>query len=237
MTGIAAALASNAALAQDTPHKVLELRQYKIIPGRRDEMIALFERHFIDSQDALGMRIVGTFRDLDDQNRFTWLRTFPDMAAREQELNAFYFGPVWQAYRGEANPLLDDNDNVLLLKPAAPQFAFAPPAGPRPAAEGRAGLVVAMIHYLWKDPPEGFAAFFADRLAPQLAAAGLPVLGAYVPENSENTFPRLPVRQHEKVFVWFTRTNNEAAWRAAASCGASRSAKKAAKPSGGSFQR
>lgn len=212
-----AALAAGPAQATEAAHQVLELRQYKIVPERRDEMIALFERHFIESQDALGMRIIGTYRDLDDPNRFTWLRSFPDMVAREQALNAFYFGPVWQAHRGEANPLLADNDNVLLLKPATRGFALPSPTGPRPAVERRGGLVVATIHYLWKDPSEGFSAFFADRMAPTLAAAGLSVLGAYVPENSENTFPRLPVRQHEKLFVWFTRTDGDAAWRAAGS--------------------
>ena len=158
------------------------------------------------------MRLVGQFRDLDDPNRFTWLRTFPDMAAREKQLNAFYFGPVWQAHRGEANPLLDDNDNVLLLRPAAPVLAFAPPREPRPAKAGEGGLIAATIHYLWKDPAEGFSTFFAERIAPELVAAGLPVLGAYIPENAENTFPRLPVRQHEKVFVWFTRADDAGAY-------------------------
>jgi hypothetical protein len=46
-------------------------------------------------------------------------------------------------------------------------------------------------------------------------AAGLPILGAYVPENAENTFPQLPVRQHEKVFVWFTRADDTGAYAAA----------------------
>lgn len=210
--------APNTALAGSgdaASHTVLELRQYKIQPGRRDDMVAVFDRRFVESQEALGMRIVGQFRDLDDGDRFTWLRTFPDMAAREAALNAFYFGPVWQAHRGEANPLLYDNDNVLLLRPASPGLAFPPPPGPRPAAAGRGGLVVATIHYLWKDPAEGFSTFFAGRMAPELAAVGLPVLGAYIPENSENTFPRLPVRQHEKVFVWFTRADDQAAHGAA----------------------
>jgi len=215
MAGMAGVAAGPAAAAEAVPHNVLELRQYKIVRGRRDEMIALFERQFVESQEVLGMRIAGTFCDLDDPDRFTWLRTFPDMKVRERQLNAFYFGPVWQAHRGEANPLLDDNDNVLLLKPAVPGLALAPPAGPRPAVEGRGGLVVATIHYLWKDPTEGFATFFAERMAPELAAAGLPVLGAYVPEKSENTFPRLPVRQHEKAFVWFARTDDAEAHAAA----------------------
>jgi hypothetical protein len=212
-TGLAAAAGGSVA-QESASHGVLELRQYKIVSGRRDDMVALFDRYFLESQEALGMRIVGQFRDLDDPNRFTWLRTFPDMAAREKQLNAFYFGPVWQAHRGEANPLLHDNDNVLLLKPATRALAFTLPRGPRPSVAGDGGVVVATIYYLWKDPAEGFAAFFAEQMAPQLAAAGLPVLGAYVPENAENTFPRLPVRQHEKVFVWFTRADDQAAYAA-----------------------
>jgi hypothetical protein len=197
-----------------SPDGVLELRQYKIVSSRRDALIAVFERWFIESQEAEEMRLVGQFRDRDDPNRFTWIRSFPDMTARERALNAFYFGPVWQAHRDEANPLLEDNDNVLLLKPLTPELAFAEPAAPAPSGQPLepAGLVVATIHYLWKDPAEGFGSRFAGRIAPALAAAGLPVLGAYIPEASENTFPRLPVRQHEKVLVWFTRVADQATW-------------------------
>ena len=214
----AAILLGGAASAREAPtHGVLELRQYRIVPGRRDEMIGLFERHFIEGQEATGMRLVGQFRDLDDPNRFTWIRTFQDMPARERSLNVFYYGPVWQAHRGEANPLLFDNDNVLLLKPATSGLAFSTPTAPAPAGPPPelAGLVVATIHYLWKDPAEGFTGLFASKLAPELAAAGLPVLGAYVAENAENTFPRLPVRQHEKVLVWFTRVADAATYEAA----------------------
>lgn len=189
-------------------NSVLELRQYKIVPGRRDAMIDVFERWFVESQEAEGMHLVGQFRDRDDANRFTWIREFADMETREQGLNAFYFGPVWQAHRDEANPLLLDNDNVLLLKPLTLELAFADTE--RREAPGPAELVVATIRYLWKDPAEGFGQLFAQRVA----AAGLPTLGVYVPETRENTFPRLPVRQHEKVLVWFTRADHQA-WLAA----------------------
>jgi hypothetical protein len=120
---------------------------------------------------------------------------------------------VWQAHRGEANPMLDDNDNVLLLKPA-PRGDFAPPGARAPvgAASPPHGMVVATIHYLWKDPGESFAAFFETRMRPVLAAAGMPVLGAFVPETQPNNFTRLPVRQSEKVFVWFTRVADQAAY-------------------------
>ena len=49
------------------------------------------------------MRIIGQFRDLDNPDRFVWLRGFPDMATRAQVLQAFYGGPVWKAHRDIAN--------------------------------------------------------------------------------------------------------------------------------------
>ena len=106
-----------------TPARVL-LQDFTGVPAvvdlaaMRDAMVALFDREFVESQEAAGMRIVGQFRDLDDANRFTWIREFPHMAAREAALTAFYSGPVWRAHRETANPMLADNDNVLLLRPA-----------------------------------------------------------------------------------------------------------------------
>ncbi len=220
LAGCAAALIAattpTAATAGPDPadaHPVLELRQYKIVAGQRDAFVALFEREFVESQEALGMRLVGQYRDLDDPNRFVWLREFPDMAHRGTALTSFYTGPVWQAHRGEANPMLDDNDNVLLLKPVAGRD-FAPPASraPTAAASTPHGMVVATIYYLWKDPNESFAGFFETRMRPALEAAGMPVLGAFVPETEANNFTRLPVRQGEKVFVWLTRVADQASY-------------------------
>jgi len=212
LVGLGARAAAQAAPA---PHPVIELRQYKIVAGRRDAMIALFERHFVESQEATGARLVGQYRDLGDPDRFTWIRGFDSMEARGRSLGAFYSGPVWRANRAAANAMLDDNDNVLLLRPAFPNSGFAAAWGSRAAVDAAAtpaGLVVATIHYLWKDPGEGFAAFFRERLAPAYAAAGLPVLGSYVTETEPNDFPALPVRQHEKVFVWFTRVADRATY-------------------------
>ena len=61
---------------------IVELRQYRLHPGKRDALIELFEREFIESQEAVGMAILGTFRDLDDPDRFVWMRGFTDMTSR-----------------------------------------------------------------------------------------------------------------------------------------------------------
>ena len=41
----------------ETP--VVELRRYRLRPGRRDTLIGMFEEHFIEPQEAAGSRILG----------------------------------------------------------------------------------------------------------------------------------------------------------------------------------
>lgn len=195
--------------AVDPGHRVIEFRQYKLVTGAQDKFIPLFDKEFVETQEVLGMRLVGQFHDHDRRDRFTWVREFPNMTARAKMLDAFYNGPVWHEHRGVANPMLDDNDNVLLLREARNGSGFGPSA-PHPALgarPGRSDTVFAVIEYLWKDPGEGFSDFFLDRVAPMFEHAGLPVLGAYVPEEQPNNFPRLPVRPDRKILVWFTKAS------------------------------
>ena len=42
---------------------IVELRQYTLHPGQRDVLIDLFDREFVESQEALGMKIIGQFRE------------------------------------------------------------------------------------------------------------------------------------------------------------------------------
>jgi hypothetical protein len=78
---------------------VVELRQYTLHPGKRDVLIDLFDREFVETQEEVGIKIIGQFRDLDHQGRFVWLRGFPDMTSRAEALNDFYSGPVWKERR------------------------------------------------------------------------------------------------------------------------------------------
>lgn len=105
---------------------VVELRRYRLHPGRREELIELFERDFLEPQVAAGMSILGQFRDIDHPDTFTWLRGFSDMAARRRALDAFYGGPVWATHRDAANATMVDSDDVHLLRPRAGLAAGQP---------------------------------------------------------------------------------------------------------------
>ncbi|GAA0368607.1 hypothetical protein GCM10009541_08830 [Micromonospora gifhornensis] len=95
---------------------IVELRRYTLRAGRRDELIDLFDREFVETQEELGMAVLGQFRDLDRPDQFVWLRGFADMPSRRTALTAFYTGPVWAKHGPAANDTMLDFDNVLLLR-------------------------------------------------------------------------------------------------------------------------
>jgi len=195
---------------------VLELRQYTLHPGRRDVHIALFEREFIESQEDLGIRILGTFRDLDDPDRFVWLRGFANMDARPEALSAFYFGPIWQAHRDKANATMVDSDNVLLLRPLGCDQGLRAALQPRPVAGApvRAGGVFTITVCPLRQPADdALVHAFDQHVHPWWVGVGGDLLACWVSETAANNFPRLPVREDEPVIAWLTRFDDEAAER------------------------
>jgi hypothetical protein len=193
-------------LATEPACAVVELRQYTLHAGQRDVLISLFEREFVDPLEAAGMTVMGQFRDLDRPDRFVWMRGFADMYRRAQGLSAFYSGPVWGAHRDAANATMIDSDNVLMLRPARAGAGIA--LGERKRARlGATALprtrFVATINPLSAPANAQRIALFDDVVTPALEQAGARILGCYVTEASANTFPRLPVREGEHVFVWF----------------------------------
>ena len=40
---------------------VVELRQYTLHPGRRAELVELFDREFVEPQEQHGLQVIGTF--------------------------------------------------------------------------------------------------------------------------------------------------------------------------------
>jgi hypothetical protein len=183
---------------------LLELRQYTLHPGRRDELIDLFDREFVESQEVLGMDIVGQFRDLERPDRFVWLRGYEDMATRGEALPAFYSGPVWTAHGAAANATMVDFNDVLLLRPTAlGAFAELPERAPIGAEGDGPGLVTATIHPLRPGESSEADARFTEWAASAPEQAVARVVGSFVTDPSENNFPALPVRADDTVLVWF----------------------------------
>lgn len=194
---------------------IVELRRYALHPGRRDDLIRLFDREFIESQEAVGIQVIGQFHDLDDPDQFVWLRGFNDMDARQQSLHAFYGGPVWKEHRDAANATMIDSDNVLLLRLVHPTSGFSLQKGNRPPRNSslvREGFIGAAIYYFQKPVTSDFIKYFENTMHPALMEANIALLSYFVTEDSPNTFPQLPVRESDHVFVWFAGFPNQDAY-------------------------
>ncbi len=166
---------------------IIELRQYKLHQGQRDVLIELFEREFIIGQEKAGMHIIGQFQDLDKPNDFTWIRAFPNMVARQESLEYFYNGAVWQAHREAANATMIDSDNVLLLKPVQ---GFS---GQEKLADNEKMLVFII-------PVTPLRASELIESCQKILEPQVQILAMYITETSANTFPQLPIRD-DFVFV------------------------------------
>jgi hypothetical protein len=191
---------------------IIDLRQYTLFPDARNEFVELFDREFVETQEAVGMRVIGQFRDLGDPNRFVWIRGFPDMAARGRALKDFYVeSEAWKKHSSQARSMMIDSSDALLLKPARLNSGFLlPPASERPGLHSSSsdGIVGASIYTLASTADAGFPDFFDRAVAPLITATGGSILASFVTENSPNNFPPLPLREGENVYVSFCAYSN-----------------------------
>jgi hypothetical protein len=191
---------------------IVDLRQYTLFPGARDSFVDLFDSEFVETQEALGIRVIGQFRDMGDPNRFVWMRGFPDMPTRERSLTGFYeHSETWATHSDAARSMMIDSTDALLLRPVRPDSAFTlEPSSWRPpiGSDTPDSVVVARIHHF--DEPVGstFLTFYEDTVLPAHQEAGGTLLGQFVTEYSQNNFPRLPIRENEHVLIEFRGFKN-----------------------------
>lgn len=97
---------------------VIEMRTYKTKPGRRAEFLKIFREKSMPAHAEIGMKIVGPFLSLEDEDTFFFMRGFPDLASREPMRARFYEGPLWkQELESLLLPMLEKYDVVLVDDP------------------------------------------------------------------------------------------------------------------------
>lgn len=93
---------------------IVEVRTYRIKPDRREEFVEFFETRSIPALRDYGMKVTGPFIDLENPNKFVWLRCFPSLEERERMRNAFYGGDPWKSeLEAIAMPMLESYDCIL----------------------------------------------------------------------------------------------------------------------------
>lgn len=179
---------------------VMELRNYLLKPGVRDEFIRYFKKHFIDSQKSVGASIPALFTIKNEPDRFFWLRGFDTMNQRSQFLPAFYGGEVWKKFGPAANDMMLEWQNVYLVKPLSGSAAtFA----------NKEGIYVVDFYRSIDNELESLIQLFNKEWIPLHTLENITNIKLWISEMGENDFPRLPVHQFEDLLIVITHYKNE----------------------------
>jgi hypothetical protein len=93
---------------------IIEVRSYRIKPGRRAEFIDFFEARAVPALRSHGMNVIGPLLDVENPNKFVFLRSFPSLEERERMKDAFYEGPLWKnELEAIAMPMIESYDVIL----------------------------------------------------------------------------------------------------------------------------
>ena len=76
---------------------IIEMRTYKTKPGCRNKFIESFVNKSIPAHGEIGMKILGPFLSVEDDDIFFFMRGFPDLASREPMKAKFYEGNLWKS--------------------------------------------------------------------------------------------------------------------------------------------
>jgi NIPSNAP len=103
-----------------SPAPVVEVRTYRIKPGRRAEFVELFQNRAGPAQRDLGIPVIGPLLDTQDPDVVVWLRAFPSERERAPIKASFYDGPLWKdELEGLVMPMLAEYSAVVCEVPPA----------------------------------------------------------------------------------------------------------------------
>lgn len=93
-----------------------ELRQYKILPGKMKEWVAMMETEIIPFQVAQGMVITGSFCGETDDSVYIWTRRFESEEQREMLYKAVYESDYWKQDIAPRIPTLMDRSAMQVTR-------------------------------------------------------------------------------------------------------------------------
>ncbi|MFZ6644867.1 hypothetical protein ACO0LO_04080 [Undibacterium sp. TJN25] len=183
--------------------QVIEFRRYTIKQGGREQFALYFESFFPEAFQQLGAIAFGQFFERAHAQGFSWLRGFPSMEARAIANSAFYYGPVWKEHKATLNSLIEDSDNVYLMRPLNPErrLAVLPAMDPVREPQGAQGILVAQLFAVKAGQADHFARQ-AETVFASYRSAGLMEAGVLVTLDALNNFPQLPVRSDGPYLLW-----------------------------------
>ena len=94
----------------------LELRQYRTLPGQRDNWVKYMEEIIIPFQMSKGMVIVGSFVGEQELDLYVWIRRFESESERERLYEAVYQSDEWKNNISPKIPGMLDRERTVVTR-------------------------------------------------------------------------------------------------------------------------
>jgi hypothetical protein len=93
-----------------------ELREYRTLPGQRENWVRFMEEEIIPFQVSKGMVIVGSFVGEEEDDLYIWVRRFDSEESREALYEAVYQSDRWVNDIGPKVPEMLDRDKIVVRR-------------------------------------------------------------------------------------------------------------------------
>ena len=93
-----------------------ELREYRTLPGQRENWVKFMEEEIIPFQVAKGMTILGSFVGAEEDDLYIWVRRFNSEQEREALYAAVYESDRWVNEIGPKVPEMLDRSKIVVRR-------------------------------------------------------------------------------------------------------------------------
>ncbi len=93
-----------------------ELREYRTLPGQRENWVRFMEEEIIPFQVSKGMVILGSFVGEEEDDLYVWIRRFESEQERENLYAAVYESDKWVNEIGPKIPEMMDRSKIVVRR-------------------------------------------------------------------------------------------------------------------------
>ena len=93
-----------------------ELREYRTLPGQRENWVRFMEEEIIPFQVSKGMVILGSFVGEEEDDLYVWIRRFESEEEREKLYAAVYESDNWVNESGPKIPEMMDRSKIVVRR-------------------------------------------------------------------------------------------------------------------------
>ena len=93
-----------------------ELREYRTMPGQRENWVRFTEEQIIPFQSGKGMVIVGSFVGQEEDDLYIWIRRFESESERERLYKAVYESDTWKNEIAPKIPEMMDREKIVVRR-------------------------------------------------------------------------------------------------------------------------